>query len=58
MRSETEGTLVSNSTLMVQAFFLMSSFLLANKLLQQRRRQERLRVCSTIVETMVNRVVR
>ncbi|XP_063833267.1 O-acyltransferase like protein-like [Ostrinia nubilalis] len=58
MRSETDVMLVSNSTLMVQAFFLMSAFLLANKLLQQRRRQQRLAVCSTILDTMLNRIVR
>lgn len=58
MRRETDAMLMSNSTLMVQAFFLMSAFLLANKLLQQRRRQQRIAFFSTFAETMVNRVVR
>lgn len=58
MRRESDAILVSNSTLMVQAFFLMSAFLLANKLLQQRRRQQRIQPLSTFAETMLNRIVR
>ncbi|CAG9791133.1 unnamed protein product [Diatraea saccharalis] len=58
MHRDTDVLLVSNSTLMVQAFFLMSSFLLANKLLQQRRRQQTLKPFSTFVEIMINRIIR
>ncbi|CAH2986496.1 unnamed protein product [Chilo suppressalis] len=58
MRRDTDVQLMSNSTLMVQAFFLMSSFLLANKLLQQRRRQQPLKPFTTFAETMINRFIR
>ncbi|KAL4710106.1 hypothetical protein ACJJTC_016508 [Scirpophaga incertulas] len=54
MRYDTDAILVSNSTLLVQAFFLMSSFLLASKLL----RQNDLKVLPTVADTLLNRFVR
>lgn len=50
--------LLTNSTLVVQLFFLMSSFLLAHKLLQQRARHEPLPPLRTFASTMLTRFVR
>ncbi|XP_049879345.1 O-acyltransferase like protein-like [Pectinophora gossypiella] len=58
MRSATDVMLMINSTLVVQIFFLMSSFLLAHKLLQQRRRGETIRPLATFGDTMLNRIIR
>lgn len=49
---------MTNSTLVVQIFFIMSSFLLAHKLLQQRRRGEHVPPFSTFMDTMFNRIIR
>ncbi|KAJ8710949.1 hypothetical protein PYW07_008191 [Mythimna separata] len=58
IRGSVDVVLMTNSTLVVQIFFIMSSFLLAHKLLQQRRRGESVPPFSTFVETMVNRIIR
>ncbi|KAG6458584.1 hypothetical protein O3G_MSEX010927 [Manduca sexta] len=57
-RRALDAILLANSTLVVQIFFLMSSFLLAHKLLQQRRQGNSLPALSTFFDIMVNRVVR
>ncbi|XP_021193720.3 O-acyltransferase like protein [Helicoverpa armigera] len=58
IRGSIDVVLMTNSTLVVQIFFIMSSFLLAHKLLQQRRRGEHVPPFSTFVETMLNRIIR
>ncbi|XP_046964162.1 O-acyltransferase like protein-like [Vanessa cardui] len=54
-RRATDVVLMTNSTLMVQVFFLMASFLLAHKLLQERQREPAAR---TFFTTMFNRIIR
>lgn len=49
---------MANSTLMVQVFFLMSSFLLAHKLLLQRARGQEEGAVYTFFDTMINRIIR
>lgn len=49
---------MANSTLMVQIFFLMSSFLLAHKLLMQRTRGREEGAVYTFFDTMINRIIR
>ncbi|XP_026737166.1 O-acyltransferase like protein-like [Trichoplusia ni] len=58
IRSGIDVVLMTNSTLVVQIFFIMSSFLLAHKLLQQRRRGENVPPVATFVSTMINRIIR
>ncbi|CAB3245513.1 unnamed protein product [Arctia plantaginis] len=58
IRHDVDAVLLANSTLVVQIFFTMSSFLLAHKLLQQRRRGDSVPPISTFTETMVNRIIR
>lgn len=53
-RRSPEALLLSNSTLLVQVFFILSSFLLAHKLLQSQT-DGNLRL---FVDTMLNRIVR
>ncbi|XP_052751686.1 nose resistant to fluoxetine protein 6-like [Galleria mellonella] len=50
--------LMTNGTLVVQVFFVMSSFLLAHKLLEQRRREQHVPKIATFVRTMFNRIIR
>nr|XP_037872323.1 O-acyltransferase like protein isoform X3 [Bombyx mori] len=57
-RRALDAMLMANSTLVVQIFFMMSSFLLAHKLLQQRRRGEQVPVVRTFFDTMINRIIR
>uniref|UniRef100_A0A2H1VKS3 SFRICE_016604 n=1 Tax=Spodoptera frugiperda TaxID=7108 RepID=A0A2H1VKS3_SPOFR len=58
IRGSIDVILMTNSTLVVQIFFIMSSFLLAHKLLQQRRRGEHVPPFSTFMDTMFNRIIR
>lgn len=58
MRLSTDVMMMVNSTLVVQIFFLMSTFLLAHKLLQQRRRGDSVPKFATFVETFINRIIR
>lgn len=58
LRQKVDGVLLANSTLVVQIFFIMSSFLLAHKLLQQRRKGENVPPVSTFLHTMLNRIIR
>ncbi|XP_034827888.1 O-acyltransferase like protein-like [Maniola hyperantus] len=55
MRRAGDVILMTNSTLVVQIFFLMASFLLAHKLLKQRSHES---AVSTFFSTMVNRIIR
>lgn len=55
MRRAGEVILMTNSTLVVQIFFLMASFLLAHKLLKQRTQES---AVSTFCHTMINRIIR
>ncbi|VVC88286.1 unnamed protein product [Leptidea sinapis] len=55
-RRDYDAMLMTNSTLVVQIFFLMASFLLAHKILQQRRKN--LPLMKTFFETILNRIVR
>ncbi|XP_038212221.1 O-acyltransferase like protein-like [Zerene cesonia] len=54
-RSSPDTLLMTNGTLVVQNFFVMSSFLLAQKLLRQR---EKVSMVKTFFSTMINRIVR
>ncbi|XP_045539295.1 nose resistant to fluoxetine protein 6 [Papilio machaon] len=54
-RRATDVMLMTNSTLVVQIFFIMSSFLLAHKLLQDRSHLPPIR---TFIQTMFNRIIR
>ncbi|CAG9126561.1 unnamed protein product [Plutella xylostella] len=56
-RRETDVMLMTNSTLVVQIFFMMSTFLLAHKLLRARRRAA-LPLWGTFSQTMLNRIIR
>ncbi|KAM3957874.1 nose resistant to fluoxetine protein 6 [Aphomia sociella] len=58
VRRASDVVLMTNSTLVVQVFFVMSSFLLAHKLLQQRRRGQHVPKISTFAHTMFNRIIR
>ncbi|XP_059045951.1 nose resistant to fluoxetine protein 6-like [Achroia grisella] len=58
MRRAGDVVLMTNSTLVVQVFFVMSSFLLAHKLLQQRRQGQHVPKISTFFHTMFNRIIR
>ncbi|XP_075983443.1 nose resistant to fluoxetine protein 6-like [Anticarsia gemmatalis] len=58
IRRSVDVVLLANSTLVVQIFFTMSSFLLAHKLLQQRRKGDNTPPVATFLETMINRIIR
>ncbi|KAJ0173383.1 hypothetical protein K1T71_011559 [Dendrolimus kikuchii] len=58
IRSAIDVVLMANSTLMVQIFFMMSSFLLGHKLLTMRRRGLRPPFVHTFFDTMFNRIIR
>ncbi|CAF4804007.1 unnamed protein product [Pieris macdunnoughi] len=55
IRRQPDVMLMTNSTLVVQIFFVMSSFLLAYKLLKQKSRGP---IFTTFLETMINRIIR
>ncbi|CAK1552423.1 unnamed protein product [Leptosia nina] len=55
IRRQPDVVLMTNSTLVVQIFFVMASFLLAHKLLMQKKQTP---ICSTFFETMINRIIR
>ncbi|OWR54852.1 hypothetical protein KGM_207137 [Danaus plexippus plexippus] len=55
LRHEGDVILMTNSTLVVQIFFLMASFLLAHKILEQKNH---LPPFSTFFDTMINRIIR
>ncbi|KOB73540.1 Uncharacterized protein OBRU01_10546 [Operophtera brumata] len=57
-RRAADAMAMANSTLMVQIFFLMSSFLLAHKLLLQRARGQEESAVYTFFDTMLNRIIR